>query len=275
MPRKSPMSKAGKKSTKTGIVRYSYNSNPVPDEERVTIRYTDTLDATATVGFYSYLFALNDIYDPDVTSTGSQPPYYDEWSALYNRWVVPECEYDVAVTSRTVSGRLSVAVAPVTAASLVPANFEAASSIRYAKAAETTGGGPTYHIKGKVNIAKLYGVPDYVPESDDQYAGSINNSPTRRCVLAIVAQTSGSSDALSLTVVLKFKVRFFQPYPAALSLSSRSPADMSADLPVGCTVTRPGLARCRRSRPPEAPSVEEKPVAHKEDLCTCGCMRHF
>lgn len=257
-------------------MQYSYNSNPVPDEQRVTIRYADTLDATATVGFYSYLFALNDIYDPDVTSTGSQPPYYDEWTALYNRWVVTECEYDVAVTSRTVSGRLSVAAAPCTSPSLVPGSFEAASSLRYAKSAETTGGGPTYHIKGRVRMSKLYGVPDYAIESDDPYAGSINASPNRRTILAIVAQTSGSSDALSLTVLLKYKVRLFQPYPSALSLTSRSPADMSADPPVGCTVTRPGPARCRRSKPAlDAPSAEEKPVVHKEDLCTCGCMRHF
>lgn len=261
---------------KTGIVQYSYNSNPVPDEQRVTIRYSDTLDATAAVGFYSYLFALNDIYDPDVTSTGSQPPYYDEWTALYYRWVVTECEYDVAVTSRTVSGRLSVAAAPCTAVSLVPGSFEAASGLRYAKCVETTGGGPTYHIKGKLKLNKLFGVPDYAIESDDNFAGAVGGSPNRRMVLAIVAQTSGSSDALSLTVVMKYKVRFYQPYPSALSLTSRSPADMSADLPVGCTVTRPGPARCLRSKPaPVAPSVEEKPVAHGGDLCTCGCMRHF
>lgn len=240
-------------------VQYSYNSNPIPDDTRVTLRYTDTKDANASVGAYVYTWALNDVYDPDVTGVGAQPLAYDQWTGLYNRWLVRECVYDVAITSRTVSGRLSVAVAPAASPSLAPSTFEQASSMRYAKAGETTGGGPTVHIKGRVDMAKLYGVPDYAIESDDNYQGSVSASPPRRMVLTVACETSGSSDALSLTVVLKFRTRFLQPLVSSLSLLSRPPAASAAEPNPGETVTRPAVAGPHQ----------------KGTLCTCGCMRTF
>ncbi len=234
---KNAKSTKAQKSKKTiGAVRYSYNSQPVPDEARVTLRYTETLDANASVGIYVYSFGANDIYDPNITGTGAQPAYYDQWCGLYQAWLVPELEYDVAVTSRTVSGRLSVAVAPNTSTSYSPANFDAASSLRMAKAAETTGGGPTVHIRGRVSMAKLYGVPDYAYEADDNFSGSINASPNRRLPLTIACETSGASDALSLTVVLKYKVRFYRPLVASQSLHSRVPAAIAA-APSHCCTT--------------------------------------
>jgi hypothetical protein len=239
-------SKARQSKPAIGQVRYSYCSQPVPDELRSTLRYVDTVDATASVGIHAYQMAVNDVYDPDITSAGNQPAYYDELNAIYNRWVVTECEYDVAITSRTVSGRMSTAVVPVTATSLVPTTFENASVLRYAKTADTTGGGPTYHIKGRVKVCDLYGIPDYQVEADDAFQGAGTASPNRRCVLAIITQTSGSSDALSLTISLKYKVRFFQPSVASLSLAA--PA-ASAALLHPTTVTRTA---------PEAAPIEEK-----------------
>ncbi len=285
MPRKAKSSKGSRASQALGCVRKSFNSMPCPDEERVTIRYTDIHDVSATVGSYSYLYGLNDVYDPDITGTGGQPAYYDQWTGLYNRWVVSELEYDVAITSRTVSGHLSVAVAPVTATSLVPASFEAASSLRMGKHAETTGGGPTYHIKGKVPVSKLFGVPEFQVEADDSFQGAVSASPSRRAVLAVVCETSGATDALSLTVVLKWKVRFYQPIVAALSLRSYPPAASAAEPTVGCTFTRTGVPPHQVPRPVEGPmviidevevsSTAPRIVDHGGKLCTCGCMRHF
>lgn len=232
------------------------------------------MDATASVGIYTYDLALNDVYDPDITGVGAQPAYYDQWSGLYNRWVVPECEYDVAVTSRTISGRLSVAVAPVNATTAVPATFEAAAALRYAKCKETTGGGPTVHIRGTVNMAQLYGVPDYTIEADDAFAGGINVSPSRRLTLRIACETSGSSDSLSLTVVMKYRVRFFQPLVYTLSLKSRPAADLAA-VEQPCTFTRGGTHDPRPALKPETDEPYPRIGVEHERLCTCGCMRRF
>lgn len=257
-----------------GRVRYNYCSQPIPDESRVTLRYPITLDATASVGIYTYDLALNDVHDPDITGVGAQPAYYDQWNALYNRWVVPECEYDVAVTSRTISGRLSVAAVPVVAPNLAPPTFEAAAALRYAKAKETTGGGPTVHIKGTVNMSKLYGVPDYAIEADDAFSGGTSTSPSRRMVLRIACETSGSSDSLSLTIVMKYRVRFFQPLVYQLSLLSGAPA-IAAAVEQPCTFTRGGTHDPRPALKPETDEPYPRIGVEHERLCTCGCMRRF
>lgn len=215
------MSKSHK--NRSGASWPSFNKMPIPDEMWVTLRYAENLDATATLGGYSYVYAANDVYDPNVTGTGSQPLSYDQWTAMYARWVVLMAEIEVVVTSRTVSGRLSVAVVPVTAASFYPTTYEAACQMRYAKMASTTGGGPSPKIVVKIKMNDLYGVPLSTIQSDDAFAGAAGSSPNRRMAFAIAAETSGASDALSLAVNLRYKVRFYQP-----NLYSVSFADIRA-----------------------------------------------
>lgn len=197
-------------------VQYSYCSNPVPDELRVTLRYADPNDATASGGLYNYVYTTNDVYDPDVTGVGTQPAFYDELTAIYNRWVVTECEYDVAITCRSAGGRLSVAVAPSTGFN--PTTYLAAADMRYAKTGEATYGGPSVHIRGTIDNAKLFGVPGYAYESDDALQGSTSASPSRRLNLCICCDTNGASDVFTITTVLKYKVRFFQSRISSTSL---------------------------------------------------------
>lgn len=204
----------------SGVAWPSFNKMPVPDEMWVTLRYSEALDATASVGLYSYVFAANDVYDPNITGAGSQPLAYDQWTSIYNRWTVLASDIDVQITSRTVSGRLSVAVVPVTQSSVAPTTYEAASQMRLAKHASTTGGGPSPVIRSSVKMHELYGVPLVTIQADDAFSGATTASPNRRMAWAIVAETSGSSDALSLTINLKYKVRLFQPVLYNVSLSA-------------------------------------------------------
>lgn len=53
------------------------------------LRYVDTLNLDAgAAGIVSHVFSANGLFDPDITSTGHQPHYYDEFSALYNKYRV-------------------------------------------------------------------------------------------------------------------------------------------------------------------------------------------
>lgn len=60
-----------------------------PQELRTTLRYSDVVVLTSTVGSVStYSFRLNSLYDPDFTGTGHQPYYFDQFAALYQRYCV-------------------------------------------------------------------------------------------------------------------------------------------------------------------------------------------
>lgn len=213
------MFKHNKKSTNK-VCWPSFNKQPIPDEMWVTLSYTDRRDATSSVGAYAYVYALNDVYDPDVTGIGSQPLAYDQWVALYNRWVVLASEIEVTCTSRSVSNQLAVAVVPCSSNTLVPTSYEAAAQMRYAKIAATTGGGPSPKIVLKAKVNEVSGVPLQSVQSDDQFSGSNSASPSRRLVWGIFTETSGASDSFSLSVKIRYKVRFCQVKLADVSLTS-------------------------------------------------------
>ncbi len=240
----------------------------------MTLRYLVASDQNASVGLASYVVALNDVFDCDVTSTGVQPVGYDQWAAIYGRYCVVESSIDVAVTSRTVSGRLSVAVAPTTAVGTLPLSFEACAGLRYARTGETTGGGPTVHLRQTCRVADIFGVPPFVVESDDNFSSSTLNSPNRRGAWAILCETSGASDALSLTISLKYKVRFWTPNIVSLSMRVK---------PTAASAATAGEVSDAKELLAGTPSQPVRPTPQRTlergeidgYLCTCGCMRTF
>lgn len=60
-----------------------------PTQLRIKHRYCDIVPLTSALGVYNtYIFKCNGMFDPDVTSTGHQPMYFDQLSALYNHFTV-------------------------------------------------------------------------------------------------------------------------------------------------------------------------------------------
>jgi len=62
----------------------------MPKTRRAILRYTEHVTSiTSTLGALgSYVFRANGCYDPNYSSTGHQPMGWDQWSALYNHYVV-------------------------------------------------------------------------------------------------------------------------------------------------------------------------------------------
>jgi hypothetical protein len=59
-----------------------------PDRVRLTLRYVDRIIMTSSTVGTQYIFAGNDCYDPNVTSTGLQPNNFDDWMVQYTRFKV-------------------------------------------------------------------------------------------------------------------------------------------------------------------------------------------
>jgi hypothetical protein len=61
-----------------------------PNSIITKMRYGEliTMSTTALVPLKSYHYRANSAYDPDFTSIGHQPMYYDQYSAIYDQYVV-------------------------------------------------------------------------------------------------------------------------------------------------------------------------------------------
>lgn len=72
-----------------------------PDTLRTSLSYTDTFSIKSTAFQTIYSFRGNSCYDPDFSSTGHQPAYFDTYSEVYSRYKVYGSSINVAFANST------------------------------------------------------------------------------------------------------------------------------------------------------------------------------
>jgi hypothetical protein len=92
-------SKNGKMGTAIGL----------PRTKRVTMRYVSWVDLAGTSGALgTQIVGAGDLHDPDKTGVGHQPLGYDNWAALYSKYLVVKstitAEFAQSSTSASVFG---------------------------------------------------------------------------------------------------------------------------------------------------------------------------
>lgn len=62
---------------------------PFPRRYRCTLVYEENQQVTMTASVMTpYVYSLNGLYDPNITSTGHQPMYFDQLMSIYNHYQV-------------------------------------------------------------------------------------------------------------------------------------------------------------------------------------------
>lgn len=119
------MAYSRKKSTGRKVIPYRKKPrvprfNDVLRPMRVKMRYQDgvVLASTALIGFTTYAFRTNSLFDPDWTGTGHQPYRFDQLAAIYRKYTVVGSKITVEFTTgdktvvATDTGPWQVGVAP-------------------------------------------------------------------------------------------------------------------------------------------------------------------
>jgi hypothetical protein len=220
----------------------------------VQLIYPFNLSPASSLTQANQVFRVNGLYDPDVTGTGSQPAYFDQWSALYKRYRVLGCWIDARFSN--VDGQhIQVAMAPSSAASpLSTLSSVDVGAMRNSSIAEAHSGGPLGVLKAYLSVAKTWGVRDEVVLNDDDFASLTSTTPTNQVYLGLALATSGNSDTSWLAGRLIFDVRFESPVILSLSLSRLAHAQVTHtdDGNRSCTAKPPQHPTARLSSAPEA-----------------------
>lgn len=96
--RRSHMAKSGRKKRRFGSLRgpkksttsvsIARNIGPA-DRQYVKLKYSQFINLTSTAGVVNdNVWRGSSLFDPDLTGTGTQPYYFDQWAALYNFYSV-------------------------------------------------------------------------------------------------------------------------------------------------------------------------------------------
>lgn len=199
---------------------------PFPDRMRCTLTYSSlyisVIANSAAVGRYQ--FSMNSLFDPDFTGTGGQPEYFDQLSALYNRYRVYGSAIKVVLLPFNTSGAqvnvpTNVVLLP-TAQTLASLNVDDVAGLPRAQNRICTGNMDQSNITmvASHSVSEILGVKDV--EGADRLQALISASPSEQCLWAIIARTADGTSATSLgiSVRLTFDCEFFDRQVAQQSL---------------------------------------------------------
>ena len=82
-----------------------------PKSQMVRLKYTETINLDASAGgLASHVFCANGMYDPNITGTGHQPLYFDQYMVAYDHYTV-------------LSSKIKVTPVNPTTASIIPGAY--------------------------------------------------------------------------------------------------------------------------------------------------------
>ncbi len=164
-------------------------------------------------------FAINDLYDPDYSSTGVQPIGYDQWAQMYTRMRVMECKATFEFASNSAAAIIQVGWFAHTAATPT-SSVQAWPGQRYANSGllSLSGAGPsvrTFTAKFKPWELLSLTRKQYIDEAD--YSQVVGAGPVRRVFVSpFVVGRNGTANTV-LRVMLEFKVELSDPVSLGMS----------------------------------------------------------
>lgn len=178
--------------------------------------FVSSLTATPNHG-NQYQFALNSLFDPNITGTGHQPYNYDQIANVYRKYRVYECDIQLVFYFPN-STTMSVAVQCVnsqdnnTLTATTPA--EAAERTGCKWAIVTPGGNNTITYQDTVKIWDLEGMSYNEWLADDAFAANYNGNPAAIPKINFAAADSNapvSASTITCRVQLVYKARMYEP----------------------------------------------------------------
>lgn len=178
----------------------------------VKLSYVDRIDIATMVNAYTpYVFRGNSLFDPDVTGTGHQPLYFDQYSALYSKYRVlgSSLQLDVVnnsgVSALFYAAEANTDVSTITAISTLYEQSRAAAPKLVPIAARITS-----RMKRYMSTRKVCGLTK-TQVYDDTFAAGVTGSPSNVWYWNILFESVDGTTVINghFMVKIDYYVQFF------------------------------------------------------------------
>lgn len=193
----------------------------VPDRLFVKLRYREELSWTQISGLTGVnVYRGNSLFDPDLTGTGGQPYFFDQWAALYDRYRVIGSSIKVnnMLNNANVYNGL-VTVVPLNTSSVLPTSEEYEES-PYARTTmlKATNAGGWGKVSHYMSTAKIRGIRKQAVMDEDSYASLTSTNPGTTWFWHVVNRVPGQSTQSNIQdITLTYYVIFEQRTSPAIS----------------------------------------------------------
>lgn len=220
-PKKAPVRKYRKRRTyrRTTLRR----TTGVPKQMLAKLDYTQSnLANLAGSGLYTQVFAINSLFDPDVTSlTGPQPLFFDQYSSMYRFYRV----YGLALQIKmSVGSSTNSCFHPIIC--VVPSmdttgysNIQTAMAQRNAMWKTVVPAAGVVTMKKYYPVSSVLGVSKEAIRDEENYGAVIGTNPVNRGFIQIYVLNQDASATMSLTIEtrLRYYSKFYAPVQVAAS----------------------------------------------------------
>jgi len=180
------------------------------------LRYTETFTTSpGAVGIPNgRVYRLQSCYDPNYGLGGGQPRYFDQYMAMYQKFVVLGAKITLETMNQdtTRNNRVGMMITNDNALRTDPIDYNQPKVGRKTTLAPIGSGGSIQNLRMNYSSKKWFGVKNLT--TDDDFAGSSGGNPERESYLHCVTWSPNGVDSDSVTFVLTidYIVKFFSPY---------------------------------------------------------------
>lgn len=212
-----------KRSTRAlGVPRRTMMVNPsrslVPNRYRTKLVYSQVYNtSTNGVGILWNQWAMNGLYDPDLTSTGHQPMGFDQLCpTLYSTYAVRGCK--VVLEGRFRTGNPSnefvgnIIIGGTATGVSLPSSIDTANESRQ-YFTFTRDDSKHFRVSKYFDVAKVVGVPRNKIITEVTYAGTNSNNPaaTHLVNIGFIGMVPSFVVNIQYTITLVYYVDFYAP----------------------------------------------------------------
>jgi len=177
----------------------------LPETMCVKMKYVESVGFATTSGVLAkYVFSCNSVYDPNVTSTGHQPLYFDIMTSIYNHYTVISSVGKFIFTPRSTATNAAAAMCGVyidddgTTTPVTKAQTFAEQKNAVLMQMPVNNGQPRTRTL-YWNAAKLLGVTN--PLDDSTLQGSASTNPTETSAFVCFMQCNDLSSSATVELV--------------------------------------------------------------------------
>jgi len=188
------------------------------------LRYSTNCQLASTAGAVTtQVYAMNGLFDPDITGTGHQPMGFDEMMLYFNHYCVMSCRIQcifkgISSTKLTVCIRQDGAATPITTIDRI---VELGGAV-YDYLEITTTAGATKRLDMSASVARLQGISRRALTADPSLQGTNAANPAELSYFHVaVWDAAAQTGSVNVDVVLDFLAVFTEPRDATESLAAR------------------------------------------------------